>query len=140
MRKQSNSGSKLFLTELMIAIFFFAVISAICIQAFSEAHRRSMESEELTQSINVVSNTAEYFMVWNGAIESWQEVFPEGSWEADEFQMEFDKSFTPVPADGEYLLQMKLGEKDSLKTADIAVKKSKTGRIVYQLEVVAHGS
>lgn len=138
MRKQSNSGSKLFLTELMIAIFFFAVISAICIQAFSEAHTRSVESEELTQGVNAASNAAEYFMVWDGSLESWQEVFPEGSWKDGVFEMEFNKGFQPAAADGEYLLQMKVSEKDGLRTADIAVKKRETDRMVYQLEVV-HG-
>lgn len=140
MKRQSNRSSQLFLTELMIAIFFFAVILAICIQAFSEAHRRSMESKELTQSVNAVSNTAEYFMVWDGDKAGWQEVFPEGRWEAEEFLIEFDKDFQPVVADGEYLLKMTIREEDGLKKADIGVTTKEAERTVYRLEVMAHGN
>ena len=68
MRQREHNGAKLFLTELMISIFFFAVIAAICVQLFSEANAMSVQSEELVHSVNLASNVAEYYTVWD-----WQE-------------------------------------------------------------------
>lgn len=135
MKKRINSGTKLFLTELMIAIFFFAVIAAVCTQAFSEAHAMSRKSEQLVQGVNVAANAAEYFMVWDGERESFQEMFETGIWEADCFQMEFDDNWQPVSKEGVYTLSMTLLNENGLQKAEIAVRERETETVIYELEV-----
>lgn len=135
MKIQENRSSKLFLMELMIAIFFFSIISAISVQLFSETHTRSVRSKELVQSVNLASNVAEYYRVWDGQTESWQEVFPEGTWQGENWQILYDEAWKPVEEEARYLLYMELCEQEGMREAQIAVSERETGRIIYELTV-----
>ena len=59
MQKTRKHGSSLFLLEVMIAILFFSVSSAICTQILVKAHMISNEAQELTQAVNACCNAAE---------------------------------------------------------------------------------
>lgn len=135
MKIQENRSSKLFLMELMIAIFFFSIISAISIQLFSEAHTRSVRSKEMVQSVNLASDVAEYYRVWDGQTESWQEVFPEGTWQGDNWQILYDEAWKPTEGEARYLLCMELREQEGMREAQIAVSERESGRIIYELTV-----
>lgn len=135
MKIQENRSSKLFLMELMIAIFFFSIISAISVQLFSEAHTRSVRSKELVQSVNLVSNVAEYYRVWDWQTASWQEVFPEGTWQGENWQILYDEAWKPTEEEARYLLCMELCEQEGMREAQIAVSERETGRIIYELTV-----
>lgn len=135
MRQRESNGAKLFLTELMFSIFFFAVIAAICVQLFSGAHTRSVHSKELVQSVNLASNVAEYYTVWDWEEESWQKVFPEGEWQGDVWQASFDESWEPCEESGEYLLQMEVVNGDEYREAYIAIMEIETERVIYELAI-----
>lgn len=135
MRMQENRSSKLFLMELIIAIFFFSVISAVSVQLFSEAYTRSVRSKELVQSVNLASNVAEYYRVWDWQEASWQEVFPEGIWQGENWQILYDEAWKPTEEEARYLLCMELVEQNGLKEAQIAVSERESGRIIYELTV-----
>ena len=47
MERTPAKRSSLFLLELMIAILFFCLASAVCVQIFVKAHTISRETEEL---------------------------------------------------------------------------------------------
>lgn len=57
-RNQANSSS-LFLLELILAILFFSVASAICVQIFVKSHLLSKDARILNFAVNEVSNAAE---------------------------------------------------------------------------------
>lgn len=135
MKIQENRSSKLFLMELIISIFFFSVISAVSVQLFSEAYTRSVRSKELIQSVNLVSNVAEYYRVWDWQEASWQEVFPEGVWQGDDWQILYDEVWKTTEEDARYRLDMKLVEQDGMKEAQIAVSEEESGRVIYELAV-----
>lgn len=61
MEKQTSSirQSSMFLIELMIAILFLSLCSAICIRLFINARLTANESYELTQSVTSAQNIAE---------------------------------------------------------------------------------
>ena len=134
MREHNRNGSKLFLTELMIAIFFFSIITAVCVQLFADAHVMSKKSEELTQSVNIASNVAEYYMVWDGEQDSWDEVFPAGKWEQSSWSIAYDDQWQPCSEGDSYLAEMKLEKSGRLQTAFIVVKDNQ-GNELYSLEV-----
>lgn len=135
MKMQENRSSKLFLMELIIAIFFFSIISAVSVQLFSEAYTRSVRSKELVQSVNLASNVAEYYRVWDWQEASWQEVFPEGVWQGNDWQIAYDEAWKPTEEEARYLLCMELVEQDGMKEAQIVVSEEETGRIIYELTV-----
>lgn len=64
----NNNARKtgLFLMELIIAILFFSLAAAICIQLFVKSHMISERSIALNHSILLAQNTAETFYATNG--------------------------------------------------------------------------
>lgn len=133
MRGQSDNGAKLFLTELMLAIFFFSLVTAFCVQLFAEAHTMSIESEKLTGAVNAAANTAECYGCWDFRKESWESIFPEGSWQEDGWCIAYDEQWQPCKEGGSYLLSMQLTQKDSLRAAHISVQDAR-GRELYALD------
>ena len=61
--KNRNNGSRIFMTELMFAILFFIMVSAICVQCFAGSFAKSRQAKELTNAINLASNAAEEYLV-----------------------------------------------------------------------------
>ena len=57
-QKQSRS-SALFLTELTLAILFFAAASAVCVQIFVKSHLLSLHSRQLNLAVNESAAIAE---------------------------------------------------------------------------------
>lgn len=59
--QRSSSKSGLFLIELIIAIVFFAVASAICIQLFVKSHLISARSNDIGMASVIAQNAAEQY-------------------------------------------------------------------------------
>lgn len=57
-RSRARSSS-LFLIELIIAIFFFSVASAVCVEFFVKSHLMSRDSGALAHAVNECSGAAE---------------------------------------------------------------------------------
>lgn len=57
-RSRARSSS-LFLMELILAILFFSVASAVCVEFFVKAHVMGRDSETLTHAVNECSGAAE---------------------------------------------------------------------------------
>lgn len=134
MNEQKNNGSKLFLTELMISIFFFTVVVAICIQLFSEAHTRSARSKELTEALNICSNAADYYIHWDSDKRDWENVFG-GKWQEDRYTKLMDADFDEVKKNEKYIFSVELESIDGIETANISVLKSDDMEEVYSLKV-----
>ena len=54
--------SSLFLLELIIAILFFSLTSAVCVQIFVRAHLISRQTQELNTALEKVSGFCEVFL------------------------------------------------------------------------------
>lgn len=65
-----KSKSSLFLMELIIVIFFFALTSAVCLEVFVKAHFVAKETEELDYAILWADNAAECFYEFGDDYES----------------------------------------------------------------------
>ena len=59
MRHKANTRSSLFLMELIIAILFFSLASAICLRMFAKSQQLSTEASALNQAVNQTSSVAE---------------------------------------------------------------------------------
>ena len=57
--QRHNNTSSLFLLELILAVLFFSVASALCIQIFIKAHLMSQDARDLNFAVNEVSSMAE---------------------------------------------------------------------------------
>lgn len=69
-----KSKSALFLIELIIAILFFALSSAVCAQLFAKAHLISQKSTDVTMAVNRAQTAAEEFYHAAPDGETWESV------------------------------------------------------------------
>lgn len=58
-QKPTANPSSLFLLELIFAILFFSVASAVCVQVFVKSHTLSTEAHDLTQASRRAEDVAE---------------------------------------------------------------------------------
>lgn len=66
MKRSSAKRSSLFLLELIIAILFFSLASAVCIQVFTRAHMTGLQNDQLNRAINEATSAAEAFLASDG--------------------------------------------------------------------------
>lgn len=59
MRHKTNTRSSLFLMELIIAILFFSLASAVCLRMFAKSHQLSTDASAQNQAVNKAGNVAE---------------------------------------------------------------------------------
>lgn len=59
MRHKTNTRSSLFLMELIIAILFFSLASAVCLRMFAKSHQLSTDASARNQAVNQTVNAAE---------------------------------------------------------------------------------
>ena len=59
MRHKTNTRSSLFLMELIIAILFFSLASAVCLRMFAKSHQLSTDASAGNQAVNQTVNVAE---------------------------------------------------------------------------------
>jgi hypothetical protein len=142
MMGRRDNGSKLFLTELMISIFFFAIIAAVCTQIFSDARIMSRKSKELAGGVNAAANVAESFEGWDGDSAKWQAIFPDGVWaDSHIWYQAYDSDWQPVNKAGDYVVIMTIGSENSgagiVRTAKITAQPydEESDAVIYELDV-----
>lgn len=59
MKHSSGSRSCLFLMEMIIAILFFSLVSAVCLQVFTKAHLLSEDASDLSAAVVQTESVAE---------------------------------------------------------------------------------
>ena len=59
--QHTSKRSSLFLLELIIAIAFFSIAAAVCVQFFVKSHTLENQSTELNHAVHLATTTAEAF-------------------------------------------------------------------------------
>ncbi len=157
-RRSRAQSSSLFLMELILAILFFSITSAVCVQFFVKSHLLSRESKALAQAVNECTNIAEIFDASEStedAVSLLKANFPDLSAgaEADEAgglspaaggkalaAMYYDDTFSPCKKeDASYTLTASLSEANRMQTAEIRVTDS-DGSVIYELNTSHHNA
>ena len=76
MDRHSNARSSLFLIELIIAILFFSLGAAICVQAFVKAHTLTVQARDLAFASSTVSSAANVLRCSDASPEQFEAYFP----------------------------------------------------------------
>lgn len=102
MNNSTTSKTGLFLMELIIAILFFSVSSAICVQLFVQSHLTSKDSVELNHAVEWCQNVAEAFYGCDGNTEDMMSLFTNSyignpSEAGNTFYLNFNEDFVPTP-------------------------------------------
>lgn len=139
-RTASRTG--LFLMELILAVLFFSLAGAVCIQLFVNSHLISQKSVELNHGVLWCQNVAESFYACDGELVQMAALLSEGALQTNEngdevFTICFDEDFTPVPdTKGTCSYQLTTtvsASQEHLLTCQITLLKTADNTTVYEL-------
>lgn len=121
--QRHNNISSLFLLELILAVLFFSVASALCIQIFTKAHLMSQDARDLNFAVNEVSSMAEQM--------------PDDS--LQDAAAYYDSGYASCEkADAVYVLTVHYEPEDTLLKAHISMDTIADNRNIYTLDVTKH--
>ncbi len=136
MGSQNNTRSSLFLIELIIAILFFSLGAAVCVQAFVKAHTLTGQAQDLSFASSAVSSAASAVKYTDGSLEGIQAYFPQAFADGDEVAVDYDSDFAPCSdgADAAYTLRIRTGNEDDVRSASIRMD-GLDGQTIYALDL-----
>lgn len=139
-----HSRSSLFLMEMIIAILFFSLASAVCIQLFAKSHTLSRQTVNQNQAVIQAQNLAESYLALEGDFEQMAALFDtaDADNETATLQLYFDTNWNPVSvSDALYATEMFCHpvNENGLITADITVSEfTSPATEIYSLHIVHH--
>lgn len=148
-RRNRARSSSLFLMELIIAILFFSVFSAVCVQFFVKSHLLSNDANALTHAVNECASTAEMIHTADdltAAIQILKSLYPDGSYpdmqtdpsEAD-IVIYYDDTFQPcIKEKAAYLLSLHIESEGQMIQTDMHVASANSESYLYELSTKHH--
>jgi len=119
---RNSSKSSLFLIELIIAILFFAIGSAVCVRAFVKAHDLSMRAKDLSFASAQASSAASVLEYTDGSFSSFSTYFPDAEERGDAFLVYYDADQCLCSGnDAIYTMQIMISDEDGMRHAMISV-------------------
>lgn len=137
MRNRSSQHSSLFLLELIAAIFFFCLASAICIRFFVKSHSLTQDARNLDMAVNQTSNFAELFRSEDDFSALLEEQYEKGSFSHDKtnFIFYYNKDFTFCQKDNAaFTLTIHMESREEICTAEFTVFNIDKKEQIYSLE------
>lgn len=84
----NKSKSSLFLMEIMFAVLFFSIASAVCLQLFARAYTLSQDTVTLDRTVSICQSAA---AVLGGAdMDTFCEIYDRGQWQGSTYIVPFD--------------------------------------------------
>ena len=152
--QRHNNTSSLFLLELILAVLFFSVASALCIQIFTKAHLMSQDARDLNFAVNEVSSMAEQISAGtlhpataassgdtaassDDTASDPSTQISNDAWQDDTAY--YDSSYASCEkADAVYVLTVHYEPEDTLLKAHISIDTIADNRNIYTLDVTKH--
>ena len=138
MNRNSRTGSRLFFIEFLIVLFFFLIISTVCLRLFVKSHTITQHSEALSHAQAIADSVAS--VIEQGAITPTEAAsfFPDASVTSDGFFITYDHDFLPCAAEhASYALTVVMEQEDHTLRAEIQMEDRKH-ELIYQLPVSFH--
>ena len=117
--QQHSKRSSLFLLELILAIGFFCIASAVCVQIFVKSYTIEQESTALNHAVHLATSAAETFR--HSDIESYK-TFYDKNWNICNKEEAY------------YTFKLDIKYDDSLEIAQICIETKNS--TLYELEVL----
>jgi len=145
--QRHNNISSLFLLELILAVLFFSVASALCIQIFTKAHLMSQDARDLNFAVNEVSSMAEQISagtLHSDTAASSDDTASDPSTQMPDDSLQdaaayYDSGYASCEkADAVYVLTVHYEPEDTLLKAHISMDTIADNRNIYALDVTKH--
>lgn len=126
MKRPLPKRSNLFLMEMILAILFFSLASAVCMQLFVKARVLSEKTSAQNHSMVLAKSAASAFEAGDGTLESLQENYPKSLLEDSRLRIYYDEDWKLcTEKEKTYEMCITIEARDgNLTTAIIAVKGS----------------
>lgn len=137
MKKQVSGRSGLLLTELMLSILFFSVISAVCLQLFVKASLLGRDTRELDMAVRCAVSAAELLNETDEPLARIAELFPESYILTEEgIMLLFDEDFHSCGStDMAYQMDILLAEEDDRTVSwSVILYGDRHTREIYRLD------
>ena len=145
--QRHNNISSLFLLELILAVLFFSVASALCIQIFTKAHLMSQDARDLNFAVNEVSSMAEQISagtLHSDTAASSDDTASDPSTQMPDDSLQdaaayYDSGYASCEkADADYVLTVHYEPENTLLKAHISMDTIADNRNIYTLDVTKH--
>lgn len=145
--QRHNNTSSLFLLELILAVLFFSVASALCIQIFTKAHLMSQDARNLNFAVNEVSSMAEQISagtLHSDTAASSDDTASDPSTQMPDDSLQdaaayYDSGYASCEkADAVYVLTVHYEPENTLLKAHISMDTIADNRNIYTLDVTKH--
>ena len=145
--QRHNNISSPFLLELILAVLFFSVASALCIQIFTKAHLMSQDARDLNFAVNEVSSMAEQISagtLHSDTAASSDDTASDPSTQMPDDSLQdaaayYDSGYASCEkADAVYVLTVHYEPENTLLKAHISMDTIADNRNIYTLDVTMH--
>ncbi len=145
MGQDNSARSSLFLIELIIAILFFSLGAAVCVQAFVKAHTVSAQARDLAFASSTVSSAANVLRCSDASPEQFTAYFPGAVQDADgALFVCYGEDFAPCGEDeAAYVLRAETAADGAVRACHITM--GGQAGVIYELDLrwpgqeAAHG-
>lgn len=137
MKERTHSRTGLLMTEIILAVLFFAITAACCLKVFAGASHLSDRAEQLKLALNSTENLIQQLKGADGSAEIVWEFYPEESFTEDG-AICFSKEGTPCSQDqADYLVKVTIeaaaAENSSVGKEVEIISQDVTGAEIYRL-------
>lgn len=139
-----HSRSSLFLMEMIIAILFFSLASAVCIQLFAKSHTLSAKTVNQNHAVIQAQNLAESYLAYEGDVEKMVPLFPQSSFDiaANTLSLFFDAKWNAATKENAAFQAVLTGlpaNEEGLITANILITECGNQETeIYSLQLKHH--
>lgn len=138
MYTKTTSKSALFLMELILAIFFFSLASAVCIQLFVKAHLIAVSTTNKNHAVLWAQNIAETYLGTDADFDVTVSALDATSVSDDAFCLYFDSEWNLTSsAHAVFIASVATQSVSNMNTARITLTDA-SDNIIYQLAVSKH--
>lgn len=140
MKKENANRSSLLLMEIILAILFFSVISAVCVQIFVKSHTLSQDTNALSSAVNEASSTADILSTSGNPAEELQKFYPEIEEKNDGLYIYYDKAFQQCKKEDSFyhMVIILSKQKEGLSTWNIRVLTRASEESIYSLNITSY--
>lgn len=140
MKSQGKSKTSLFLMELVIAIMFFSVCAAICMQLFVQAHIIGNKTRELNYAVASAQGFAEVMRGTDGSIEEILKYYPMAASDNETFfEVYYDGDFNPCEySDATYVGDVTLTPNGVIQNMNVKIVKIADYEEIFSLNATKY--
>lgn len=134
-KKYRTGGPNLFFIEFIISLFFFLIVSTVCIRVFVHAHMVTRNAEALSFAQTAASSVAEIIEANEGDARTLPDLIPQIIKKEDTFLLSYDRNFNICGSEAAfYTLSVRPAGDERPYESLISVADSRQN-VIYELSV-----